>query len=156
MLVHSHTYLHQDFKALYLPQVPQAVVSRLSVRWPNYLDSEHGLQLPQFQQHNSQVVNEEQSIHQRHCILHYSLVVGVLQVQDANAVKEPVGKHKQEYKDQQKGPKHKHPWYICLRLAEKQSPGPNQKNEEFKRHRDEQSLTNSTTRLQIIPPQDLG
>lgn len=101
-------------------------------------------------------MNEEQRIHQRHCILHYSLVVGVLGVQDANAIKKPVGKHKQEDEDQQEGPEHKHPWYVCLGLAEKQSPGPNQKNEEFKCHRDEQSLTDSTTRLQIIPPQDLG
>lgn len=96
-------------KGSHLPQVSQAVVSWLSVRGANHLDSEHGLQLPQLQQHDGQVVDEEQGIHQGHSILHYPLVVGVLRVQDANAVKEPVGKHKEENEDQQKGPKHKHP-----------------------------------------------
>lgn len=99
-----------DSKGLYLPQVSQAVISWLPVCGANHLDGEHGLQLPKLQQHNGQVVDEEQGIHQRHGVLHYALVVGVLRVQDTNAIKEPVGKHKEEYEDQQKGPKHKHPW----------------------------------------------
>lgn len=35
-----------DSSGLYLPQVPQAVVSRFSICWTNNLDSKHGLQLP--------------------------------------------------------------------------------------------------------------
>lgn len=35
-----------DSCGLYLPQVPQAVVSRFSICWTNNLDSKHGLQLP--------------------------------------------------------------------------------------------------------------
>lgn len=151
-----HSSTPPDSKGLPLPQVSQAVVSRLPVRGANHLDGEHGLQLPQLQQHDGQVVDEEQGIHQGHGVLHYPLVVGVLRVQDANAVEEPVGKHEEEYEDQQKGPKHKHPREVCLGLAEKKSPGADQEDEEFKRHRDEQSLTDSTTRLQIISPQDLG
>lgn len=104
-----HLSTPADSKALHLPEVSQAVVARLSVRGANHLDGEDGLQLPQLQQHDGQVVDEEQGIHQRHGVLHYPLVVGVLRVQDANAVEEPVGKHKEEDEDQQKGPKHKHP-----------------------------------------------
>lgn len=60
------------------PELPQVVVPRLAVGGARDAHGEARLQLPELQQHNGQVVDEEQRVHQRHGVLHDALVVLVL------------------------------------------------------------------------------
>lgn len=61
------------------PELAQVVVLGLAVRGARDAHRETRLQLPQLQQHNGQVMDEEQRIHQGHSVLHDALVVLVLE-----------------------------------------------------------------------------
>lgn len=56
----------------------QVVVPHLAICGACDADGEAGLELPELQQDDGQVVDEEQSVHQGHCVLHDALVVLVL------------------------------------------------------------------------------
>lgn len=64
------------------PELAQVVVPGLAVRGARDAHGEARLQLPQLQQHDGQVVDEEQRVHQGHSVLHDALVVLVLEGND--------------------------------------------------------------------------
>ena len=138
------------------PQVSQAVEAGLAVGRADHLQREHGLQLPELEQDDGQVVDEEERVHQRDGILHDALVISVPRVQNADPVKKPIGDHEKKDEDQQEGTEHEDPRHVSSLLAEEQRPGPNEQNEELECHGDEESLADGAARLQLVPPQDGG
>lgn len=60
------------------PELSQVVVPRLAVCGARDTHREAGLELPELQQDDGQVMDEEQSVHQGHSILHNALVVVIL------------------------------------------------------------------------------
>lgn len=62
------------------PELSQVVVPRLTIRGSRDANGEAWLELPELQQNNGQVVDEEQRIHQGHGVLHNALVVLVLKM----------------------------------------------------------------------------
>lgn len=61
-----------------LPELSQVVVPCLAICGACDAHRVARLKLPQFQQDNGQVVDEEESVHKRHGVLHDTLVVLVL------------------------------------------------------------------------------
>lgn len=63
------------------PELSQVVMPYLSVCRAHDTEREAGLQLPQLQQHYRQIVDEQQCVHQRHGVLHYALIILILEQQ---------------------------------------------------------------------------
>lgn len=63
------------------PELSEVVVPRLAVCGARDADGETWLELPELQQDDGQVVDEEQSVHQGDRVLHNALVVLVLREQ---------------------------------------------------------------------------
>lgn len=69
---------HQHSPPCLSPELSQVVVPGLAVRGASDAHGEARLELPQLQQDDGQIVDEEQSVHQGHGVLHNSLVVLIL------------------------------------------------------------------------------
>lgn len=107
------------------------------------------------QQHQRQILNEQQRIHQRSRISHNPPVVRFPGLQHPHAVEEPIRRHKEEDQGQQQAAKDEETWKSGSERAEEQRPGGDEEDEELKGQRNVKSLTWGAARLQCIPPQEL-
>lgn len=111
-------------------------MSARPIRGPYDLDGELRLELSQFQQDNRQVVNKQKSVHERHGVLYYPLVIPLRRRQDTDGVKEPVGDHQQEYEDHDQSSEDENPREESFGATEEKCPAPNEEDEEFEGHGD--------------------
>lgn len=102
-----------------------------SVRAPDHLEAEGRLQVSNLQQHQSQVLNEEQGIHQRGSVLHNAPVVPLPGLQHPYAVEQPVRRHEQEHQHHQQTAEDKEAREGGARRAEEQRPGGDEKDQEL-------------------------
>lgn len=112
-----------------------------SIRAPDHLEAEGRLQVSNLQQHQSQVLNEEQGIHQRGSVLHNPPVVSLPGLQHPNAVEQPVRSHEQEHQYHQKTAEDKEAREGGARRAEEQRPGGDEEDQELEGQGDVETFT---------------
>lgn len=106
------------------------------------------------QQHQRQVLNEQQRIHQRHCVSHNAPVVGLLRLQHPHAVKKPIGRQEEEEQRQEQTAEDEEAWQAGSGRADKQRPRGDEEDEEFEGQGNVKSLTWRTAWFQCFPPQE--
>lgn len=67
-----------------------------SICGPHNLETESRLQMPDLQQHQGQVLNEQQRIYQRCCISHNPPIVRLSGLQHTHSIEQPVGRNEEE------------------------------------------------------------
>lgn len=107
------------------------------------------------QQHQRQVLNEQQCVHQRCCIPHNPPVVRLPGLQHPHPVEEPIRCHKEEDQRQQQTAEDEEARQSGSGWAEKQRPGGDEEDQELEGQRNVKALTWCTARFQCIPPQEL-
>lgn len=107
------------------------------------------------QQHQSQILDEEQRIHQRCCISHNAPVVCLPGLQHPHPIEEPIRSHKEEDQSQQQTAEDEEAWQSGSGRAEEQRPGGEEEDQELKGQRNVEALTRCATRLQCVSPQQL-
>lgn len=137
------------------PEITHVVEATGSICGPHDLQTESRLQVSDLQQHQRQVLNEQQRIHQRSRISHNPPVVRFPGLQHPHPVEEPIRRHEEEDQGQQQTAKDEEAWKSGSERAEEQRPGGDEEDEELKGQRNVKSLTRRAARLQRIPPQEL-
>ena len=126
-----------------------------SVRTPDNLEAKGGLQVSDLQQHQSQVLYKEQSVHQRGGVLHNPPVVPLPGLQHPHAVEQPVRRHKQEHQHHQQAAEDEEARQRGARGPEEQRPGGDEQDQELEGQRDVEALAGRAARLEGVTPQDL-
>lgn len=106
------------------------------------------------QQHQRQVLNEQQRIHQRNCVSHNAPVVGLLRLQHPHTVKKPIRRYEEEDQRQEQTAEDEEAWQAGSGWADKQRPCGDEEDEEFEGQGNVKSLTGRTTWFQCFPPQE--
>lgn len=78
------------------PEITNVVEATGSVCAPHDLQTKGRLQVSDLQQHQRQVLNKQQRVHQRNRISHDAPVVGLLRLQHPHAVKKPIRCYEKE------------------------------------------------------------
>lgn len=107
------------------------------------------------QQHQRQVLNEQQCVHQRSCISHNPPVVCFPGLQHPHPVEEPIRSHEEEDQCQQQTAEDEEARQSGSGWAEEQRPGGDEEDQELEGQRNVKSLTWRATRFQCVPPQEL-
>lgn len=123
------------------PQVTHVVELARSVRAPDDLEAKGRLQVSNFQQHESQVLYEQQGIHQRGRVLHDPPVVPLSGLQHSNAVEQPVRRHEQEHQDHQQTAEDEEAREGGARGAEEQRPGGDEEDQQLEGQGDIEAFT---------------
>lgn len=126
-----------------------------SVRAPHHLEAEGGLQVSDLQQHQSQVLDEEQGVHQRGGVLHNPPVVPLPGLQHPHAVEEPVRGHEQEHQHHQQAAEDEEARQRGAGRAEEQRPGGDEQHQELEGQRDVEAFAGRPAGLEGVAPQDL-
>ncbi len=126
-----------------------------AVRAADDLKAEGWLQMSDLEQHQSQVLYEEQGVHQRGSVLHDPPVVPLPGLQHPHAIEQPVWRHKQEHQHHQQAAEDKEAWECGARRPEEQRPGGDEQDQELEGQRDVEAFAGRAAGLKGITPQDL-
>lgn len=148
ILIKCHGWCHK-------PEVAHVVELAGTIRAPHHFKAEGWLKVSDFQQHQSQVLDEEQSIHQRGSILHNPPIVPFSGLQHTHAVEQPVRRHKQEHQHHQEAAEDEKAREGGAGRAEEQSPGGDEQDQELEGQGDVEALAGRAARLEGVTPQDL-
>lgn len=138
------------------PEVTNVVEAAGSICAPHDLETERRLQVSDLQQHQRQVLNEQQRIHQRNCVSHNAPVVALLGLQHPHAVKKPIRRYEEEDQRQEQATEDEEAWQAGSGRADKQRPRGDEEDEEFEGQGNVKALTWRPTWLQCFPPQERG
>lgn len=126
-----------------------------SICGPHNLETESRLQVSDLQQHQGQVLDEQQRIHQRRRVSHNPPVVRLSGLQHPHPIEEPVGRHEEEDQRQQQTAEDEEARQSGSGRTEEQRPGGDEEDQELKSQRDVKALAWSAARVQCVPPQQL-
>ncbi len=126
-----------------------------SVCASDHLEAKGWLQVSDLQQHQGQVLYEEQSIHQRGSVLHDPPVVPLPGLQHPHAVEQPVRRHEQEHQHHQQAAEDKEAGERGARRPEEQRPGGDEQDQELEGQRDVEAFAGRAAGLEGVTPQDL-
>lgn len=102
--------------------------------------------MPQLEQDDGQVVDEEQGVDQREGELHDVPVLDLVAVlEQVDAVEQPEGDEEHEHEEGDQGAEHEDPGQRRLGFPEEHGPRPDEKDEEFESKTDEHSVTSHIT-----------
>ncbi len=111
LLKHSVSFTHRSFCFIspryratgsyvsnerYSPEVAYVVEAAGPVCGANHFEAEGRSEVPDLQQHERQILNEQQRVHQRDGVSHDAPVVTLSGLQHPDAVEEPVRGHEEE------------------------------------------------------------
>lgn len=139
----------------HIPEMTHVVELAGSVRAPDDFEAESRLQVSDLQQHQSEVLDEEQGVHQRGGVLHNPPVVSLPGLQHPHAVKQPVRRHEEEHQHHQQAAEDEEARERGARRAEEQRPGGNEQHQELKRQGDVEAFARRAAGLQGVTPQHL-
>lgn len=125
------------------------------IRAPDHLEAKGRLQVPDLQQHQSQVLYEEQGVHQRGGVLHNPPVVPLPGLQHPHAVEQPVRRHEQEHQHHQQAAENKEARQRGARRPEEQRPGGDEQDQELEGQGDIEAFAGRAAGLEGLTPQDL-
>jgi len=137
------------------PEVAHVVELAGSICAPDHLKAESRLQVSDLQQHQSQVLDEEQGVHQRGSILHYPPVVPLPGLQHPHAIEQPVRRHEKEHQHHQQAAEHEETREGGAGRAEEQRPGGYEQNQELEGEGDVEAFTWRAAGLEGVTPQHL-
>jgi len=149
---------HLKFKSVnvaHRPEMPHVVEAARSVRGAHHLQAEGGLQVPDLQQHQGQVLDEQQRVHQRGGVAHDAPVVRLPGLQHPHAVEQPIGRHEEEHQRQQQAAEDEEARQRGPRRPQEQRPRGDEEDQQLEGQRDVQALARRAARLQRVPPQEL-
>lgn len=126
-----------------------------SIRAPDYLKAKGRLQVSDLQQHQSQVLDEEQRVHQRGSVFHNPPVVPLSGLQHPHAIEQPVRRHEQEHQHHQQAAEDKEARECGARRPEEQRPGGDEEDQELEGQRDVEAFAGRAAGLEGVTPQDL-
>lgn len=137
------------------PEVADVVKFTGSICAPHHLEAEGRLQVADLQQHQGQVLDEQQRVHQRGGVLHDAPVVPLPGLQHTHAVEEPVGGHKQEDQHHQQAAEDVEAGQGGAGGSQEQRPGRDEQHQQLEGQRDVKTLAGRPARLQRVAPQHL-
>lgn len=137
------------------PEVSHVVELARSISTSHHFEAEGGLQVSDLQQHQSQVLNEEQSVHQRGGVLHDPPVVPLPRLQHPHAVEQPIGRHEQEHQHHEQAAEDEEARERGARRAEEQRPGGDEQHQQLEGQGDVEALAGRPAGLQGLAPQHL-
>ena len=147
--------LNQFQDQCHQPEVAHVVELAGPVRAADHLQAEGRLQVPDLQQHQSQVLDEEQGVHQRGGVLHYPPVVPLPGLQHPHAIEQPVGRHEQEHQHHQQAAEDEEARQGGAGGPEEQRPGGDEQDQELEGQGDVEAFAGRAAGLQGVTPQDL-
>lgn len=126
-----------------------------SICGADHLEAEGWLQMSDLQQHQRQVLDEEQGVHQRGGVLHDPPVVLLPGLQHPHAVEQPVRRHEQEHQHHQQAAEDEEAREGGARRPEEQRPGGDEEDEKLEGQGHVEAFAGRAAGLQIVTPQDL-
>jgi len=107
------------------------------------------------QQHQSQVLNEQQRVHQRSCVSHNPPVVRLFGLQHPDPIEEPVRCHEEKDQSQQQTAEDEETRQRGSGRAEKQCPCGDEEDQQLEGQRNVKALARCSARIQSVPPKEL-
>lgn len=126
-----------------------------SVGGADHFEAEGGSEVPDLQQHERQILDEQQRVHQRDGVSHDAPVVALSGLQHPHAVEEPVRGHEEEDQRHQEAAEDEEARQRGAGRPQEQSPGRDEQHQQLEGQRDVEALAGGPAGLQRVTPQQL-
>ncbi len=121
----------------------------------NHFEAEGRSEVPDLQQHECQILDEQQRVHQRDGVSHDAPVVTLSGLQHPDAVEEPVRGHEEEDQRHQQAAEDEEAWQRGAGRPQEQGPGRDEQHQKLEGQRDVEALAGGPAGLQRVTPQQL-
>lgn len=137
---------------IHIPKMAHIVEAAGSVSRAHHFEAERRPKVPHFQEHQSQILNKQQRIHQRDRVTHYAPVIPLSRLQHPHAIEQPIGGHEEEHQSHQEATENEEPRQRGAGRPEKEGPGRDEKDKEFEGERDVKAFAGGPAGLQRVTP----